>query len=157
MLFGGLEEIQKKHINCFTLKRLLAYCNNNSAKITENKRENFTFGCFNHSRKLTMDAIKLFCKVLEECSGSTLALKSISFNEDEEIKRIIEKIEEHGIEKSRIKIFKAADTKIKHLERYNEIDVALDPIPYGGATTSCEALSMGVPVITLAGKEWWVD
>ncbi|ABB25089.1 TPR repeat [Synechococcus sp. CC9902] len=112
----------------------------------------FRFGCFNHSRKLTYETIRLFAKVMKENPESEIALKSISFSETEEQERIINLLNKNGISKKRVILMPYITDKIKHQEKYNEIDVALDPIPYGGATTTCEALEMGVPVITLKGE-----
>ena len=58
---------------------------------------------------------------------------------------------QHGISQDRIKLIGWLDSKADHLGLYNEIDIALDTFPYNGTTTTCEALWMGVPVVTLAG------
>lgn len=109
---------------------------------------NFRFGCFNHARKLTDQTINLFCEVLNACPDSTLLLKSISFHEEEEKERIRCRFEQQSIDPKRLLMLDWVEGGLNHLECYNQIDVALDPTPYGGATTTAEALWMGVPVIT---------
>ena len=119
--------------------------------IPEPKREDsdtFRFGCFNHARKLSKPTLALFCKVLKECAGSILYLKSISFHEQSERLRIRKKFEQHGIEPERLIILDWVKGGLNHLACYNLIDAALDPFPYGGATTTAEALWMGVPVVS---------
>ena len=59
---------------------------------------------------------------------------------------------QHGISQDRIKLIGWLDLKADHLGLYNEIDIALDTFPYNGTTTTCEALWMGAPVVTLAGN-----
>ena len=67
---------------------------------------------------------------------------------------MLERLIRFGIDSSRVEILHWVEGRKSHLEYYKYIDVALDPFPYGGATTTCEALFMGVPVITLKGKAW---
>ncbi len=109
----------------------------------------FRFGCFNHARKLSDSAIRIFCRVLRECPQSTLHLKSISFHEQDEQHRIRKRFEKEGIEPERLIIMDWVQGGLNHLACYNMIDAALDPFPYGGATTTAEALWMGVPVVTI--------
>ena len=112
----------------------------------------FRFGSFNHARKLTDATIDLFCDVMAANPETELVLKSISFCEDAEKQRIRGRFEKRGLESKRLNLLDWVEGGINHLELYSEVDVALDPIPYGGATTTAEALWMGVPVLTLAGK-----
>ena len=58
---------------------------------------------------------------------------------------------EHGIAPERIDLLGQLGSEIEHLSLYGKIDIALDTFPYNGTATTCEALWMGVPVITLAG------
>ena len=112
----------------------------------------FRFGSFNHSRKLNPGTIALYAEVLKAVPNSELVLKSISFVEIAERERVIQALRDAGVDKEQVVLLDATDSSTDHLALYKEMDVALDPFPYGGATTSCEALIMGVPVITLAGQ-----
>ena len=114
----------------------------------EQSHSDTSLWCFNHARKLTNPTISLFCGVLKECPEAKLYLKSISFHEREEQKRIRRRFEQHGIESERLVILDWVNGGLNHLACYNLIDAALDPLPYGGATTTAEALWMGVPVVT---------
>ena len=114
--------------------------------------QRFRFGSFNHSRKLNPGTVALFAEVLAAVPESELVLKSISFVETAEQERVIESLRNAGVQEERVVLLEATDHSSDHLALYRAMDVALDPFPYGGATTSCEALIMGVPVITLAGQ-----
>ncbi len=111
----------------------------------------FRFGCFNHARKLSDEAIELFVAVLAAVPQAELILKSISFHEEAERDRIRMRFERVGLAADRLVLLEWVQGGLNHLMRYGAIDVALDPTPYGGATTTCEALWMGVPVVTLEG------
>ncbi len=112
----------------------------------------FRFGCFNHARKLSDESIALFVAVLEAVPQAELVLKSISFHEAAERERIRMRFERAGLAADRLVLLEWVKGGLNHLMRYSAIDVALDPMPYGGATTTCEALWMGVPVVSLAGS-----
>ena len=66
--------------------------------------------------------------------------------------QMLQRLTKFGIDKNRIEILPWVEGRKLHLECYKYIDIALDPFPYGGATTTCEALFMGVPTITLRGS-----
>lgn len=112
----------------------------------------FRFGCFNHSRKLSDATIDLFINVLNNVPQAELVLKSITFVEAAEQERIQKRFKKAGLNPKRLILQAWIQGWGNHMTAYHMMDVALDPTPYSGATTSCEALLMGVPVITLAGE-----
>lgn len=114
--------------------------------------EQFRFGSFNHGRKLTDETISLWSELLRATPKAELVLKSFSFIEVEEQTRIRKRFETGGVDPKRIVLLPWAKDHPTHLAQYNQIDLALDPIPYGGATTTAEALWMGVPVVCLQRK-----
>ena len=121
-------------------------------QLQRNAGQRFRFGSFNHSRKLNPGTVALFAEVMAAVPESELVLKSISFVEEAEQERVLQALRKAGVSEERVVLLEATDRSSDHLALYGEMDVALDPFPYGGATTSCEALIMGVPVITLAGQ-----
>ena len=112
----------------------------------------FRFGSFNHARKLTDATLALWGALLRQAPAAELVLKSISFLEEEEQQRIRLRCERVGIAADQLVILPWAEDLASHLMQYSQLDVALDPIPYGGATTTAEALWMGVPVVCLHGS-----
>jgi predicted O-linked N-acetylglucosamine transferase (SPINDLY family) len=79
-------------------------------------------------------------------------LKSRSFVEEATRLRVAGEFAAEGIDGQRLELIGWLNKPGDHLRLYERIDLALDPFPYNGTTTSCEALWMGVPVLTLAGQ-----
>ncbi|MCW5765219.1 MAG: tetratricopeptide repeat protein [Phycisphaeraceae bacterium] len=109
------------------------------------------FGSFNNVAKLGDGTLDVWGRVLRETPASALVLKSRWIDDPVVSQRVVSRLEARGVERSRISVLPYAAGTREHLEQYREIDVALDPWPYNGTTTTCEALLMGVPVVSLAG------
>lgn len=111
----------------------------------------FRFGSFNHSRKYSDACLDLFASVIQAAPQSLLVLKSLSFVEQAERERIEARLMKFGLRAEQLQLLPWAEGRENHLRCYGQLDVALDTLPYSGTTTTCEALWMGVPVLTLAG------
>ncbi|MBE7537949.1 MAG: tetratricopeptide repeat protein [Opitutaceae bacterium] len=109
------------------------------------------FGSFNQILKVTNTTVGLWSTVLRRIPGSRLVLKSWSLRDNESRDRITRLFAEHQVAPERIEMLPAFPSRAEHLAAYRRIDIALDTFPYTGGTTTCEALWMGVPVVTLAG------
>jgi predicted O-linked N-acetylglucosamine transferase (SPINDLY family) len=112
----------------------------------------FTFGCFNNFSKISDDFLRVWAAILKQVPGSRLYLKSSAIGDAKSQQRIKGVFEQCGISPDRIQCQSFLATFEEHLACYQQVDIALDTFPYHGTTTSCEALWMGVPVVTLAGK-----
>ncbi len=109
------------------------------------------FGSFNRHHKIVPHVIETWAGLLNSVPGSTLILKSGQFSSSTVQQSFHAKFASHGIEISRIE-FRGASPHVDMLAQYSEIDIALDTFPYNGGLTTCEALWMGTPVITLLGN-----
>jgi predicted O-linked N-acetylglucosamine transferase (SPINDLY family) len=111
-------------------------------------------GSFNRMAKLTPQTIALWSRVLRELPEGRLLLKTKEFADAANRHRLLEAFASHGIEADRIALMDRGTTLDwpGQMSLYDRVDIALDPVGgVGGGTTTCDALWMGVPVITLAG------
>ncbi len=106
-----------------------------------------TFGCFNNLSKITPEVIGAWARILLRVSDSRLLLKAHQFADPEIAAAVRTGFAGHGIDPARIEL-RGASPHRALLEQYGDVDIALDPFPYTGGLTTCEALWMGVPVIT---------
>lgn len=116
------------------------------------KNNYITFGSFNSLPKINKSVVEVWARILKGVPGSKLFLKARGLVDCGVKNYFSELFLNEGIEKERLILSDMKGTLNEHLSEYSKIDIALDPFPYNGATTSCEALWMGVPVITLAGE-----
>ncbi len=110
-----------------------------------------TFGCFNNLAKVQEPVVAVWARVLAAVPGSRLFLKAPSLGEAAVRKDVVARFAAHGIDAARL-ILEPAEARDRYLAAYHRVDIALDPFPFSGATTTVEALWMGVPVLTLAGE-----
>lgn len=114
--------------------------------------EPITFGSFNARVKLGDDCLALWARVLAAVPRSRLLVKSINGVEESEAReQLVHEFVRHGIAADRVEVLASIPATADHLAQYGRVDVALDTFPYHGTTTTCEALWMGVPVVSLAG------
>jgi predicted O-linked N-acetylglucosamine transferase (SPINDLY family) len=110
-----------------------------------------TFGSFNNLAKLSAPTLDVWTEILARVPDSRLLLKASGL-EDETIRRdFLARFGRRGVDLERIDLLGRAERLSDHLALYGQVDVALDPFPYNGTTTTCEALWMGVPVVTVLG------
>lgn len=112
-----------------------------------------TFGSFNNIPKLTARTIGLWAAILREMPDSRLLLKAASFQDRGAIERYRGLFEAEGIAADRL-LFRGPSGLADMMQEYGEIDIALDPVPYNGGTTTLQAMWMGAPVVTMLGQHF---
>lgn len=110
-----------------------------------------TFGSFNNLAKTAPGVLDLWARLLARVPGSRLVLKNGAFIDEPTRARIAGELATRGVGADRVELLAPTRDASGHLAAYAGIDIALDTFPYAGTTTTCEALWMGVPVVTLAG------
>jgi protein O-GlcNAc transferase len=112
-----------------------------------------TFGSYNALQKLSDTTVALWSRVLGAVPGSRLALKSLTFADERARGATRRRFAVAGVDSDRLEVLPPTDPA-RFLAEYGRVDIGLDPAPYNGGTTTCEALWMGVPVVTLAGDRF---
>ncbi len=107
-----------------------------------------TFGSRNNFAKCNDAVLRLWARVLAAVPGSRLQMHCPAGEPRDRVQSLFERA---GIERARLGFAERTPDRA-YLRDYEGIDVALDPFPYNGVTTTCEALYMGVPVVTLPGR-----
>jgi predicted O-linked N-acetylglucosamine transferase (SPINDLY family) len=111
----------------------------------------FMFASFNNLSKVTPRVIQTWSRLLHEAPGSRLMVKAVALEASMQ-DDIRQRFAQHGITADRLELIGRVHEFADHLALYQRVDLALDTFPYHGTTTTCEALSMGVPVVTLVGR-----
>jgi len=110
-----------------------------------------TFGCFNNFAKLSGNFFDAAAQVLAAVPDSRLMLKGRPLSIPAVADPVRRRFEEAGVDPERIEVRGWEAERKDHLAIYGAVDIALDSFPYNGATTTCEAMWMGVPVVSLVG------
>lgn len=109
------------------------------------------FGSFNNHAKLAEPVIAAWSGLLAALPEARLLLKNNSLADSRTRALCHDRFARHGVAPARVELLGRLPARADHLALYGRVDIALDTFPYSGTTTTCEALWMGVPVVTLAG------
>ncbi len=107
-----------------------------------------TFGCFNGFLKVTEPALQCWAELLAALPDARMEIHSPPADHRKKVLAIFSRA---GVEAERIN-FVENKPVVEYLQGYHRVDIALDPFPYGGGTTTCDAAWMGVPTVTLRGR-----
>ena len=110
-----------------------------------------TFGCFNNLAKVTPRVIATWCVVLHRVPNSRMVLKTQQFSDDRRRSGYAMHLPRAASAPERIEL-RGGSGHRAFMQQYNDIDIVLDPFPYSGGLTTCEALWMGVPTVAVPGE-----
>ncbi|HUT33834.1 MAG TPA: tetratricopeptide repeat protein [Planctomycetota bacterium] len=112
-----------------------------------------TFGSLASQYKLTPQVLETWAAILTRCPGSRLVIKNAALGSPTNRAFLQERLAELNVASDRVELDGPAP-HFEFLSKYGEIDIALDPFPYNGGTTTTEAIWQGVPVLTFHGDRW---
>jgi len=118
-------------------------------------KKNVTFGSFNNLSKINDNVIDVWSEILKRVENSKLFLKAKQLDNLKMVENIRKKFQKNGISAEKIITEGRSKTREEMLKKYNQIDIALDPFPYSGITTSFESVWMGVPLYVLSGNNFY--
>lgn len=110
-----------------------------------------TFGSFSAAPKINDHVVRLWARIVRETPGSKLVLKNFALRHQQNRDALLRRFELAGLAPARIELLEGTKTTAEHLALYGRMDIALDTFPYPSITTACEALVMGVPMISMSG------
>jgi predicted O-linked N-acetylglucosamine transferase (SPINDLY family) len=113
-------------------------------------RGHLTLGSFQNQAKIGDSVLALWARVLAALPDARLQLRARQLDDPALAAQLRERLQRAGIDAQRVQLYGHAE-RATYLAAYNEIDFLLDTFPFPGGTTTCEALWMGVPTLTLAG------
>ena len=119
----------------------------------EDTKRPIRFGSFNNVPKLTPHTIKLWAEILRKVPDSLLILKAPSFKDEGAITIFTQRFADEGISADQLE-FRGPVGLADMMAEYADIDIALDPVPYNGGTTTLQAMWMGVPVVVKKGNNF---
>ncbi len=113
--------------------------------------EGIVFGAFHNLAKISDGMLNVWSRVLAVVPGAKLAI-GLRTNTEEGRQSLTRRLGDAGIPEPLVQFYPPIGSREEHLGRLRSVDIVLDTFPYAGTTTTCEALWMGVPVVTLAGQ-----
>lgn len=113
-----------------------------------------TFGCFNNLVKMSDDVVAVWSQILHSVPNSKLYLQTRQLSEQTAVQQTYERYAAHGIVPEQL-IVEGVTPRVEYFRSYNKIDIALDPFPCPGGTTTADTLWMSVPVLTMKGRDFW--
>jgi protein O-GlcNAc transferase len=110
-----------------------------------------TFGCYQNHPKITDEVLRVWSRILAECPGARLRIQNASLSGADGVNVLRERLAKAGSDPARADLH-GFTPRPRYLAECGEVDIILDTFPYPGGTTTCEALWMGVPTLTLCGE-----
>jgi predicted O-linked N-acetylglucosamine transferase (SPINDLY family) len=110
-----------------------------------------TFGVFNRVDKISDDAIRVWCQILQSLPQSKLLIKHGALSDARLRQRLVDRFAAQGLQPQRIECLGSTPRDV-HIAAYDAVDICLDPFPQNGGVSTWEALHVGVPVLAKLGN-----